>query len=78
MTHVNLVEACSFCWILPLLLICIWCLLLEYTGGILITNSGIDPKKLLLKKSTNPFSHQPSFSPIFDQLVIREIEIKYV
>lgn len=62
LTCVNLVDACRFCWIVPPLLICVWCLQLEYTPTILTTESGTDShphptpqKTLLLNKATNPF-----------------------
>ena len=58
----NALEPSDFCWIVPPLLICVWCLQLEYTPTILTTESGTDShphptpqKTLLLNKATNPF-----------------------
>lgn len=44
LTHANSAEPCSFCWTLPPLLIHGWCLLTNWTAGILTTTSRITPR----------------------------------
>ena len=58
LTQVNLAESCSFCWIWPPLLICVWHLLLNWTASILIMKSGITQKK---KKTGNKQEHKSLF-----------------
>ena len=44
LSYVDSVEPCCFCWIKPAILICVWCLLLNWTVGILTMKSKITPK----------------------------------
>lgn len=56
-THKDSAEPCCFCWIVPQLLIHIWCLLLNWTAGILTMKGEIAPKELLLNRCTTTFSY---------------------
>ena len=44
LTRANLRESSSFCWILLLQLICVWCLLLNWTADTPTTKNGIASK----------------------------------
>ena len=53
LTHAKLAEPSSFCWMESLLLICVWCLWLDWTTGIQTMKTGIAPKQLLNKSTTS-------------------------